>query len=758
MKFQLRTWCIFGCVLLCFVDTAFAVRRLDLTRQDDPRYLPYAFAPFYLAKDGPQRRWLTRDVAVYNVSHGPQDTAMLVFAHNPVLTEDMTAQVYFDKLPKLETVSDNGLKLILTDLYVVRDCKESRNAAVVLGYRHDSLYLMKIFPPPERRDSLYICSGKDATGDGFWRPKAYFIDTMDYDYDGRAELMLFVNTERDDGPRILVCIDPTDMRIRWQQSVPAPIGANALFDCRDRRSPGVIFVTQSPSNGIVNSVYDDHNSYLSRVDSAGNVVFARIVATGFQNAGLIAGRREGEFYMTHELPVDTQVTVDTLPNSCLYLSCIDGWGRVINSTRDTLPYLYVWLADRDAHGVQDLYASLKSGIVRIFDRNLKAIAEGQSCCDMGSVGQLSGWDNVGRAMVMNAQGTQGVYDTDLREMARTDAVYDQILPVEYDSTGRLLTVLARGVNRVMLAHIEHRGFWTFFRIAYLDYQYYILAVLFSLLVGFVVMNYYRSRTRRNLVLISQQKSELETVHQALKEAQKTIIAQEKYRQAKDIAGGFAHEIRNALFPAEGALSRLAVSTGQTACSPELVDKYGVKAREAVDRALRLTRLISQYTKLESEYAPEAVRIASVVQEVLKADGALIEQGGIGVRVLGDTGLTVECNIRQFYIAVNNLLLNSIDALAGRPKPEIKIEWRSEGSSVVLSLEDNGCGIEEASLLRVFDTFYSTKPNTGTGLGLSMTKAIVELYGGSISLTSRVGEGTKVCAYFNSAARTSSLES
>ncbi|HVP07829.1 MAG TPA: HAMP domain-containing sensor histidine kinase [Candidatus Acidoferrum sp.] len=746
MKLQLLTWCIVGCICLGLVSSAFAVRRLDLSFQDDPRYLPYAFAPFYLAKDGPQRRWLTRAVEVLHVSHGPRDTAWLVFAHNPELTEDMTAQVYFAKLPQLETVSDNGLCLTLTDLYVVSDSKESRKAAVVLGYRSDSLFLMKLFPKPERRDSLYICSGKDATGDGFWRPKAYFIDTMDYDYDGRAELLFFVNTERDIGPRLLVCVDPTDMRIRWRRAVAAPVGSNALFDCRDRTSPGVIFVTQSPGNGIVDSVYDDHNSYLSRIDSSGKVVFARIMATNFQNAGLIRGWREGEFLVTHQIPLDTQATTGPPPDYCMYLSCIDGLGRVLESSKDTIPFVDCWLSDRNDEGTRDLYVAQKYGVVRILNQKLQVTAEGRSCCGIGFMRSLSSWENVGRAMALSVQGTTGAYNSDLKELARTESPYLDIIPVEYDSTGRLLTVLARGVNRAMVAHIERRGLWAFVRIAYLDYQYYILAVLFSLLVGFVVMNYYRSRTRRNLVLISQQKNELEKVHRALKEAQKTIIAQEKYRQAKDIAGGFAHEIRNALFPAEGALGRLATSQGPAAFSPEWVNKYGLKAKEAVGRALQLTRLISQYTKLESEYAPEAVCIASVVEDALNADGALIEQRGIAVRVSGEPGVAVECNRRQFYIVVNNLLLNGIDALADRPHPAITIEWHSDGSMIEFSLADNGCGIEEASQPRVFDTFYSTKPNTGTGLGLSMVKTIVELYGGSISLTSRVGEGTNVCAY------------
>jgi signal transduction histidine kinase len=59
----------------------------------------------------------------------------------------------------------------------------------------------------------------------------------------------------------------------------------------------------------------------------------------------------------------------------------------------------------------------------------------------------------------------------------------------------------------------------------------------------------------------------------------------------------------------------------------------------------------------------------------------------------------------------------------------------------LDFNDNGAGIPRENLQRVFDAFYSTKPDNGTGIGLAMAKKIIEMYDGEISVSSDHGKGT-----------------
>lgn len=89
----------------------------------------------------------------------------------------------------------------------------------------------------------------------------------------------------------------------------------------------------------------------------------------------------------------------------------------------------------------------------------------------------------------------------------------------------------------------------------------------------------------------------------------------------------------------------------------------------------------------------------------------------------------------------NLLRNAIDAVAGQPQPIIKVRIETSGTSII-QIEDNGAGIDEDKIDKVFIPFFTTK-KSGSGIGLALSKQIVLMHGGQISLTSKVGVGTTV---------------
>ncbi|MGD8372446.1 MAG: ATP-binding protein [Syntrophobacterales bacterium] len=90
----------------------------------------------------------------------------------------------------------------------------------------------------------------------------------------------------------------------------------------------------------------------------------------------------------------------------------------------------------------------------------------------------------------------------------------------------------------------------------------------------------------------------------------------------------------------------------------------------------------------------------------------------------------------------NLLTNAVDALAEN-EGEVRISTQmQEESEVLVTVEDNGAGIPENIRQRIFDVFFSTKGSQGTGLGLAVTKKIIEEHGGSIEAQSNPDQGTK----------------
>ena len=121
-----------------------------------------------------------------------------------------------------------------------------------------------------------------------------------------------------------------------------------------------------------------------------------------------------------------------------------------------------------------------------------------------------------------------------------------------------------------------------------------------------------------------------------------------------------------------------------------------------------------------------------------------------VRELADDVGTVDVVAQELGRVLINLLNNAFDAVTDRARmagagyePTVRIATRRTASGVEVRVEDNGTGIPEAVLARVFEPFYTTKPaGQGTGLGLSMSHDIIEQgHGGTLRAESVEGQGT-----------------
>jgi signal transduction histidine kinase len=105
--------------------------------------------------------------------------------------------------------------------------------------------------------------------------------------------------------------------------------------------------------------------------------------------------------------------------------------------------------------------------------------------------------------------------------------------------------------------------------------------------------------------------------------------------------------------------------------------------------------------------------------------------------------------RQLRTMLGNLIENAIkysDPRPGRPAPRVWVRSRVEGGSVILEVQDEGIGISEAHLGRIFERFYRvdrarSRATGGTGLGLSIVRHVVLNHGGEVAAESRLGEGS-----------------
>jgi PAS domain S-box-containing protein len=222
---------------------------------------------------------------------------------------------------------------------------------------------------------------------------------------------------------------------------------------------------------------------------------------------------------------------------------------------------------------------------------------------------------------------------------------------------------------------------------------------------------------------------------------------EKLAALGTLAAGLAHELNNPIGIISSRIELMLLDAEDSPALPAHVrDDLEVLHRQS-QRVIGICRGLLSFARQSSgERVP--VDLNQVVEEVLLLAGRQITAAGITVRtrlepalpaLLGDAG-----TLQQVAL---NLITNAWDAL--EPGGEIRVETRRSSSAsmaVELVVEDNGRGIRQADLDRVFDPFFSTKPN-GTGLGLSITHGIVRDHGGTIDVASQVGKGTRFVVGF-----------
>jgi signal transduction histidine kinase len=225
----------------------------------------------------------------------------------------------------------------------------------------------------------------------------------------------------------------------------------------------------------------------------------------------------------------------------------------------------------------------------------------------------------------------------------------------------------------------------------------------------------------------------------MRELERRIIQAEKLASLGQLAASVVHEINNpmtAVSTYADALWRR--SQTNPAADPADVDKYK-RIVDNSERVLRFTRDLVSYAR-PAQDRPEDVELDSVIERaigfcdhVLRKHGVSIEQ----VRGAIPSFLAVRQNLVQVFV---NLVTNACHATPTGGK--ISVLTRVDGDWAEVKVSDTGAGIASEVQQKIFEPFFSTKPDgKGTGLGLSIVQGIIENHGGTIAVESEVGQGT-----------------
>jgi len=240
--------------------------------------------------------------------------------------------------------------------------------------------------------------------------------------------------------------------------------------------------------------------------------------------------------------------------------------------------------------------------------------------------------------------------------------------------------------------------------------------------------------------------------------QRQLLLSEKMAGIGRLTAGIAHEmntplsaVRSALEEARKLAEEYRDSIGDAEVTPE--DHRAIAAemlksldlsRRAAEKASAFVRSIKSQTRDMGSRDKHAIDAATVLEEaVLLLSHASREAGVPIVLRIDQRPLPLVGIPDRLSQMVTNLLVNALDACQDRPGATVRLAAWMEDEALRLDVSDDGCGIPQENLEKIFEPLFTTKPvGKGTGLGLAIIHDLMESdFGGSIGVDSVVGQGT-----------------
>ncbi|WP_418057936.1 sensor histidine kinase [Pimelobacter simplex] len=212
---------------------------------------------------------------------------------------------------------------------------------------------------------------------------------------------------------------------------------------------------------------------------------------------------------------------------------------------------------------------------------------------------------------------------------------------------------------------------------------------------------------------------------------------------RDFVANVSHELKTPI----GAIRLLAEAVQDASDDPDAVYRFASRMLTESDRLSRLIQQIIELSRLQGDEpleSPVRVSIDDVVASAV--DFVDMNAGAKDIQVIaeGEEGLKVLGSEKQVSAAVSNLVANAV--AYSEPGSRVVVTRKSSGHDVEISVIDQGIGIPEAEVERIFERFYRVDParhrsTGGTGLGLSIVKHVAATHGGEVRVWSVEGQGS-----------------
>jgi signal transduction histidine kinase len=226
----------------------------------------------------------------------------------------------------------------------------------------------------------------------------------------------------------------------------------------------------------------------------------------------------------------------------------------------------------------------------------------------------------------------------------------------------------------------------------------------------------------------------------LDQANKELIQMrslEKLAVTGRIARTIAHEVRNPLTNINLAADQIQIernnrNNGDTNNMLEMIHRNSNRINQLITALLESTKA--------TELSTQIISINIILDETLELARDRLQLNRISVsKQYTNDNIDVNVDKEKIKIAFLNIIVNAIESMEPE-KGELHLSTFLQDSACIVKIKDNGAGIDEESMSKLFEPYFTNKPN-GTGLGLTNTQNIIFTHNGQISAESKLGEGT-----------------
>lgn len=217
-----------------------------------------------------------------------------------------------------------------------------------------------------------------------------------------------------------------------------------------------------------------------------------------------------------------------------------------------------------------------------------------------------------------------------------------------------------------------------------------------------------------------------------------LVQSERMAAVGHAIAALSHHIKNMLqgLKSGGELLKLGIADNDPKAIQSgwrLFDKNQAKIYDLVLDML-------SYSK-EREPNLESSDLDRVITDVLELTRPLAADNGVALNYQPQNLIPMLVDPEAIHRALLNLVTNAIEATAGRPAATVDIHAQTTADSVIIEVRDNGIGISDDQMRDLFQPFWSSKGNRGTGLGLAVSRKIAQEHGGDINVTSQPDVGS-----------------